>query len=194
MKRVWWVRHGPTKRSEMIGWTDVPAFLDNPEAVKRLSQVLPTKAALVSSDLWRARSTADVIETPLRERLTSRNGLREFNFGDWEEQSFDSVSVSDPELSRQYWTNPGDIAPNGGESWNDVRMRVDETVDQLCERSMQKDIICVSHFGAILTQLARATNMEPRAALRFELDHLSVTCIEYLSASTYRIKMVNHRP
>ena len=61
MTRFWWVRHGPTHRKDLVGWTDADADLSDVGALGRLSAHLPAGAPVISSDLIRCRATADAI-------------------------------------------------------------------------------------------------------------------------------------
>ena len=61
MTRFWWVRHGPTHRKDMIGWTDVAADLSDVDRLSRLAAYLPAKAPVICSDLLRCRATADAL-------------------------------------------------------------------------------------------------------------------------------------
>lgn len=192
MTRFHWVRHGPTHRDGLIGWTDAPADLSDTAAIARLNAALPGRALLVSSDLSRCSATADSLSGD-RRRLADDAALREMHFGDWEEQTFDQVSSSHPELSRAYWSEPGDPAPPGGESWHQAAARIGAAVDRLVRDHAGEDIIVVAHFGAILTQVQRASGMTPRAALSFRIDNLSVTTLEHMGAA-WRVLGVNHRP
>jgi broad specificity phosphatase PhoE len=192
MSRFWWVRHGPTHRKTMIGWTDAPADLSDTVQIERLSLHLPEDAVVVSSDLSRCVDTAKAIVGG-REHLEPRKGLREIHYGDWEDKGFDEISATTPDLVRSYWDNPGDITPPNGESWNEVCLRVGEEVNQLCQDYEGRDIVVVAHYGVILTQIQRAGGMSAKAATSFHIDNLSVTRLEHLG-NAWRIMGVNHKP
>jgi broad specificity phosphatase PhoE len=148
-------------------------------------------ATLVSSDLARARATADAIATG-RRRLPHDPALREFNFGDWDGKHFTEVAESHPSLSRQYWEDPGDHAPPGGESWNMVATRVNAAVDGLLA-SRPADLIIVAHVGVILTQVQRALGVTAHQALAHKIDNLSVTQLVH-HAGRWRAAIINHQP
>ncbi|MEO1677747.1 MAG: histidine phosphatase family protein [Pseudomonadota bacterium] len=185
----WWVRHGPTRRTDLNGWTDVPADLGDADAVSRLAAFLPGDAAVVSSDLVRASATADAI-CGSRPRLPHQSGLREIHFGAWEARTFVDVEADNPKLFREYLESPGDIAPPGGESWNTLAARVHATVDALTSEAGH--IIAVAHFGPILTQLQRAQGRTAREVLATPIRHLSVTRIEI--DGEWRVQEVDHIP
>lgn len=174
MTRLWWVRHGPTHAKEMIGWTDRPADLSDRAALARLRDYLP-EAPVVSSDLCRARDTAAAIgKGPA---LAAQPALREIHFGAWEGLRFAEAEARDTDLIRQFWEDPGPVAAPGGESWNDLSVRVNAAVDGLVA-GHRGDLVVVAHFGAILTQVERALGISTRQAFAQKIDPLSVTCIE----------------
>lgn len=191
MTRLWLVRHGPTHQKTFVGWRDVPADLTDHPRLARLSAHLPMGAALVSSDLARASATADAIGTG-RHRLPHDPALREFNFGDWDGKHFTEVAETHPILSRQYWEDPGDHAPPGGESWNTVAARVNRAVDGLLA-SRPADIIIVAHVGVILTQVQRALDVTAHQALAHKIDNLSVSQLVH-DNGRWRAGVINHRP
>lgn len=192
MTRIWWVRHGPTHAKAFAGWRDIPADLSDRAALDRLHRHLPGGAVLVSSDLSRAVSTADAIAFG-RHRLPHDPALREFHFGDWDGMEWAEVSTRWPVLSRAYWETPGDVAAPGGESWNAAAVRISAAADALALRHAGQDIVAVAHFGAILTQYARAAGLQPDQALAQRIDNLSVTCLRH-DGARWSVHSVNHLP
>ena len=190
MTQFWWVRHGPTHKKAAIGWSDPPADLTDTDALSRLSAHLPADALVVSSDLQRAVKTADAIQSS-RTRLPHNPDIREMNYGAWEGLDFDAIGILDPDLSRQFWTTPGDIAPPNGESWNTLSARIATAIDTLSDQ--HDNIIAVAHFGAILAALQIAGGFDAKHAFTFKIDNLSVTRLDRL-ASGWRIHGVNHTP
>lgn len=192
MTTLWWVRHGPTHEKAFVGQRDVPADLSDHDLIARVAAYLPRAACVVSSDLIRASATADVIAAG-RPRLPDHNGLREFDFGVWDGLRFDQVAARDPELSRRFWEEPGDLAAPGGESWNAVATRVSATVDNLIAGTEHPHLIIVAHIGVIMTQIARAADCPPYQAMGHQIDNLSVTDIRR-TATGWHIGAINHLP
>lgn len=190
MTRLWWVRHGPTHQHSFCGWRDVPADLSDLGAIARLSTLLPADALVTSSDLIRARATADAI-AGARPRLPPSAALREFHFGKWEGLGFAEVSARDPDLSRRYWEEPGDIRAPGGESWNMAADRVGSHVETLIATHPGRDIVLVAHLGVILTQIARARAIAPQRAIGQMIDPLSLTRIA-IGARGWQVECINH--
>ncbi|MCR9089121.1 MAG: histidine phosphatase family protein [Rhodobacteraceae bacterium] len=173
MSRLWLVRHGPTGGKAMYGWTDIPADLSDSAALTRLSAALPAGLPVISSDLIRARATADAIAGH-RPRLPDDPNLREIHFGDWEGAGFAEIWARSPRLAQRLWDAPGDTYPPGGESWNALRTRVGTGIDRLL-RDNPGGLIVVAHFGSILTQVQRATGETAKQVFGRKLRHLSLT-------------------
>ena len=198
MTTWWWVRHGPTHMNTLYGWTDYPADLSDRDALDRLQGYLPSDAIVVASTLQRASATADAIQGG-RTRLRNEPDLREAHFGHWETLTPDDLVGADRALAMEFWRSPGDVAPPGGESWNQVRARSADVVHRLSHAHAGKNIIAVSHFGVIAAQLQHATGMSPSVATKFQIGTLSVTCLEHLGKGRpepgpWRVRCVNHRP
>ncbi|PJE31878.1 Broad specificity phosphatase PhoE [Pseudooceanicola antarcticus] len=191
MSRLFLVRHGPTHAKALIGWTDLPADLSDRARIARLSDWLPAKARLVSSDLTRTRTTADALATPDRVRLPDEPELRELHFGDWEGLSANEVEARDPELSRDFWTDPGATRPPGGESWHQMEARCSAALDRLMAAG--GDLIVVCHFAVILGQIARHRGCPPREVLSQKIEPLSVTLVQQ-APSGISVTPINHNP
>jgi broad specificity phosphatase PhoE len=190
MTRLWWVRHGPTHAKEMIGWTDRPADLSDSAALERLRAHLPQGAPAISSDLIRARATAEAL-APGR-CLPPRQDLREIHFGDWEGLRFAEAEARDSALIREFWERPGPVAAPGGESWTALQVRVNAAVDAILAERWE-DVIVVAHFGTILTQVERALGIPTVEAFAQKIEPLSVTRIDR-AGKDWILQSVNHLP
>lgn len=186
-----WVRHGPTHARTMIGWTDMPADLSDTARLARLSAFLPDAVPLLSSDLTRAVTTADALETPRRPRQPHRAALRELHFGDWEDRTFAEVTARHPARIAAFWKNPGPTLAPGGESWDILSARVGAVADDFAARG--QDAIIVAHFGAILTQIQRARGQGPAQAFAQPVEPLSVTRLRW-DGRVWHAELVNHCP
>lgn len=192
MRRLYWLRHGPTHQQAFTGWRDVPADLSDRAQIARTAALLPADALVVASDLQRASATAAAI-MGARTRLPDQPGLREFDFGAWDGLHFTTVAERHPDLSRAYWEAPGDLAPPGGESWNTAAARIETTLQGLLAAHPDRPLILVAHLGAILTQVARATGETPAKTIGHHLRPLSLTEI-HLDDSGRQLIRINHLP
>ena len=192
MTRLHLVRHGPTHAKSMVGWSDLPADLSDHAAIARLHGHLPAEALVISSDLSRAADTASAIQGQ-RQRLPHHPDLREIHFGTWELRGFKEIEAEDPDLAFAYWDNPGDVRPPNGETWNEVRARVDAVIDRLIVDHSGRDLVIVAHFGVILTQVQRALGIEAQEVFSHRIDNLSVTDITH-HGDRWSVGRINHCP
>lgn len=176
MTQLFMVRHGPTHVKKLIGWTDVPADLSDLKAIAGLKGALPD-LPVISSDLLRARQTADAIQGA-RHRLPHAVQFREIHMGAWEDRSWTEVDASTPGALRQYYEQPGDTAPPEGESWNQLSQRVHEGLTDLLVHH-PKGLIVVAHMGPILTVVQRARGISAYDALAQVIAPLSVSQFTY---------------
>lgn len=189
MQRLFLVRHGPTHAKGMVGWTDLPADLSDSAALQRLSDWLPPKARIISSDLTRAAATADAIAAN-RMRLPHDPALREINFGDWEMRTWSDISAENPERIRAFYETPGAVRAPKGDSWDSLRARASPAFDAHLSATTD-DLIAVCHFGVILSQLQRATGFAAYETFAQKIDNLSVTEI-LIEDGAWRPGVINH--
>jgi alpha-ribazole phosphatase len=90
---------------------------------------------------------------------------------------------------KDFWRSPASNRPPGGESFVDQIARVAGGLAML----PAGNVVLVVHSGTVRAALAIALDIEPDNALRFVIDHLSVTRIDRLNNS-WRIVAVNRQP
>ena len=170
----YWVRHAPTAVSGLNGWTDVPAVLTDTESLRFLDDFLPDNAAVLTSDLQRARDTAKAFRGG-RLLLPPVEFLREIHFGQWEGRTHECIRESDRELAETFWKDPTATSPPGGEDWHQLRERVDAYVEEFCCVMTGGNIIVASHYGVILSQIQRAKQCSVSELIGWDIPHYSIT-------------------
>ena len=153
-RRVVFWRHGRTEwnvENRFQGATDVPldevGVSQAVAAAPALARMAPT--AIVSSDLARARVTAEALGELVGLDVATDPMLRETDGGQWQGRTRAEIVAADPELFRG-WVAGNDVRPPGGESRDEVVARVVGCVrtrlDGLAEGGT---LVVVSHGGAI---------------------------------------------
>ena len=192
MTDLYLIRHGPTHLKSMVGWSDVPADLSNSAQIERLRERLPQHGVLVSSDLMRARDTADALRLP-HKRLKDDANLRELNFGDWELRTFKEIDALDHDRVFAFYNAPGETTAPNGENWNGFCARVNRVVDRLLRDYGDQSIILVVHFGVIISQIQRAEIATPKYAMRHKIDNLSLTHLR-ADQDQWSVNFINQIP
>ena len=143
------MRHGETVHNVAgiaQGWNDSELSEVGRDQVARLAERIARAApdALYSSTLQRALTTAEAIAAATGLTIQPLDDLREMNYGRWEGRSFLDVRREDDEIYRR-WIDDADCPCPGGESHNDVLVRVRRAFDAVSG----KRVAVVTHGTAI---------------------------------------------
>ncbi len=114
-------------------------------------------AAIVTSPLRRARSTAEEVAVLTGIDVVEHPGLIENDFGDWEGLTFTEASQRDPDLHRA-WLSDITVPAPGGESFAQVAERISRTKAELLQRYPGQTVVLVSHVTPIRTRSASDPN------------------------------------
>ncbi len=140
--RIYLARHGQTDGNlnrRVQGWTDTPLNATGREQAQALARAIGGVQfdAIYSSTLSRSRETAQTVAGS--RTVTSLPGLRELNFGKYEDRAFD-----DPILK----TRPRDGKnPEDGESGQQFYERVRAAVGEIRTQRTSGTILVVAHAG-----------------------------------------------
>lgn len=99
----------------------------------------------VASPLGRARSTMELVRGVLGlppDGYSLDGRLREIGYGVWEGSTLAEMQVADPELYARRLTAKWTMAPQGGETYAEVQVRMQDWYDDL-----RTDTVAVAHGG-----------------------------------------------
>jgi probable phosphoglycerate mutase len=155
---IYYIRHGETAwnaEGRLQGTLDIPLNDRGRAQASHVGHVLGDllardghdRASLpyVSSPLGRARQTMElargVLELPPGD-YSLDNRLREIGYGVWEGSTLAEMRVADPELYAKRQTAKWTMAPEGGETYASVQLRMRDWYD-----SLLVDTVTVAHGG-----------------------------------------------
>nr|WP_245672575.1 bifunctional RNase H/acid phosphatase [Aldersonia kunmingensis] len=147
-------------------------------------------AAVVCSPLGRARETAEAAARALGLEVEIHEGLIETDFGDWEGLTFSEASVRDPELHGR-WLGDTSVPPPGGESFDEVRERIEAVRDDLVARYPAANVLVVTHVTPIKTLLQMALGVGPELLYRLHLDLASLSIAEFYPDGGASVRLAN---
>jgi broad specificity phosphatase PhoE len=155
------VRHGETEDNRpplrFQGWRDTPLNDRGRAQARQLAVTLAGRgiASIWSSDLSRARETAEIVAETLRLPVCLDARLREGYRGRWEGRLFEDVARDEPELFAQ-WERAGRTwrFPEG-EALQDQLDRVSACVDEV-RATARLPALVVCHGGSVRVMLCRA--------------------------------------
>ncbi|WP_433714642.1 bifunctional RNase H/acid phosphatase [Nocardia sp. CA-084685] len=163
------------------------------EQAARAAKMLAAKggiAAVVTSPLGRARETAEAAATALGIPVRVLDGLTETDFGDWEGLTFQEAAQRDPQLHARWLGDPSTPAPNG-ESFDQVRERVEAARRDLLALYPGQNVVVVSHVTPIKTLLQLALGVGPELLYRLHLDLASLSIAEFYPDGGSSVRLVN---
>ncbi|HZC05998.1 MAG TPA: histidine phosphatase family protein [Ktedonobacterales bacterium] len=178
-------RHGATQHNldaRFTGQFDAPLSTLGELQADVLAQRLASQRfdAIISSDLRRARDTAERIASGAGLPVTLDPALREISIGEWEGRSVSDVRREHGELLDRIETDPlGETAYPQGESWAQFSARVVGALMRWRARYPSGTLLWVAHGGVISALFLNALglSMERRRQIArgntclFEFDY-----------------------
>lgn len=178
-RRVLLARHGETDDNRLPlrfqGWRDTPLNHTGRRQAAELAQRVASEGivSLWSSDLSRARETAEVVARHLGLEVRLDERLREANRGRWEGRLFDEVAREEPERFAA-WMRAGDAWRfPGGESLREQQARVLACIEDI-RHVGELPTLAVCHGGSIRVALCASDPRGLAAFHAFEVPNVSV--------------------
>ena len=177
--RVCLVRHGETDwnaERRIQGHRDLPLNATGLAQAAALPRGLAGLAvdAIYSSDLLRARQTAQPLADALGLQLHLEPRLRERNFGCCEGKTVDEVMAGDELIAQGLSARRPDFVLPGGESLLQHQARIEACFACLAARHAGQVIVVVSHGGVLDLVFRRACGVAIEKPRDFPLPNASV--------------------
>ena len=200
--RFFLIRHAlvePSARAMLYGNMDVAlcdlALREEAALYRWLAARLPRPARWVVSTLSRTSFTAAAIfaagypEQP----LVVEPDMAEQSLGEWQGITHEALTERLRAPAHPFWPHAAAERPPGGESVDDVRLRVGPVLEGLAQSLPGQDIVMIAHGGTIRAALSHALDLEAHQALSFAVKNLSLTRLEKHGAD-WRVAAVNEEP
>ncbi len=177
--RILALRHGETDwnvQGRVQGQIDIGLNDEGRAQAELLASALAEEpiTAIYSSDLRRARATAEALGRATGIALQLDTGLRERHFGVFQARTVEEVERDHPELARRWRSREPDFAPEGGESLTEFFERCVTTATLIASRHPGQTVALVAH-GGVLDCLYRAANgMALEAPRSWHLGNASI--------------------
>ncbi len=158
--RVVAVRHGETAwnaETRLQGQLDIPLNATGRRQAACTGRALAHEGieAIWSSDLARARETAEIVAARLGLRPREDERWAETDAGDWTDRLFDDVIAEDPDGFAAFDALAPDFAFPGGESFAEQQERVVAAIDDIRAAGPLPALV-VCHRNSIRLALERA--------------------------------------
>jgi probable phosphoglycerate mutase len=192
------VRHGETEltaQRRYSGRGDVPLSVQGEvqarATARRVAELAPALAAVVTSPLSRCTATARAIATALDGvPVVEDADLIECDFGAWEGLTFAEVRERWPD-ELQAWLGSASVAPPDGESFGALTVRVRRAVGRLRETYRGQPVAVVSHVSPIKILLRDALAAGDALLHRLYLDPAGISIVDSWPDGGIAVRTVN---
>lgn len=183
MTRICFVRHGETDWNvelRLQGQMDLALNANGEAQATAVGRRFAGLAAvaLYSSDLLRARQTAQPISEILHLPMTLLQALRERHFGRCEGMTLEEIAHQYEEDAHAIATHDPDYAsPGGGESRREHQVRVLDCIDHLVQKHKGQTVVVVTHGGALDIIYRRARGLPLQAPRDYPIPNAGINWI-----------------
>jgi probable phosphoglycerate mutase len=181
--RLCLIRHGETDwnaQRRVQGQIDIPlnaaGFAQAAAAARALSKEV--FAAIYSSDLLRARQTAEPAARARGLPLHTDASLRERHFGILQELTVEEAQANYAYVSQRHATRDPHYDLDGGESLSAFARRTLDGLNVLASRHPGETILIVTHGGVLDIIYRHATGMELEAGRNFAVPNAALNWLE----------------
>ena len=182
--RVFVLRHGRTAwnaEQRLQGQLDVALDDTGRWQARQLARALAGEAlaAIYSSDLQRARDTAQALAGLTGLPLATDTALRERGFGRLEGLTYAEIEAHWPDDARRWRSREPDFGPGGGESLRAFYERSVAAVTRLAAPHAGAAIAVFAHGGVLDCLYRAAAGIELGAARTWQLGNASINRLLY---------------
>jgi broad specificity phosphatase PhoE len=184
IQKIFLVRHAkpelPYSGRLYYGHTDYPLSKEGIERAKILSKDLDgiTFDHIFSSNLLRARHTAELIMPGRASDIKLINAFCEINLGDWEGKTFDEVRETWNELYEARGNSFESVAPPNGESFKDLQKRTVTAFEDILCKYTSGNILIVSHGGVMWTLICHYFSLDLNDIFYYPTDFCGVHVLD----------------
>ncbi len=186
------VRHGETAwnaEHRVQGQLDVPLNAIGQAQALAASKVLSKEKfdAIYSSDLSRARQTAQQTATNLSMSIIEEKDLRERHYGIFEKLTYVEVKVRFPEDFARFEARDPEYAFRTGEALKDFFARSIAIVSRIADENKGKSVLVFTHGGVLDMLYRHITGLSISAEREFGIPNAGLNRVE-LSAAGWRVR------
>lgn len=182
MKRILLIRHGQTDWNAEGRWQghlEVPLNEEGRQQAEALANYLGDHpiTAIYSSDLGRARQTAEPLATRLKLPIKRDPRWRELNLGLFQGLTLNEINSKYSDESRQMRENYLDFVVSQGESRRAMMERAYQAFREIADREIGPEIAVVSHGGTIRVLLLKLFDFD-NVIMHTSVHNTSISVIE----------------
>ncbi len=153
MTKIILIRHGQTLwnvERKIQGHSNVELAPEGIAQAKLLAKNFPIEniSAIYSSDLIRAKVTAEIVAERFNLSVQTEKNLREANWGDWEGKKLAEIEKFDTINYERFFRNPEEVQIANAETFAQLKARAFSALKKIIAAHPDENIVIVAH-GAI---------------------------------------------
>ncbi|MGJ7918974.1 histidine phosphatase family protein [Neobacillus sp. LXY-4] len=150
MLNLYLTRHGQTEwniQKRLQGWGNSALTKQGIQNAVALGEKLKEVRfdAVYSSTSNRTIETAKLIIGEKQLHINTDENLREMGLGEWEGKTHQEIKERHPEQFINFWENPVDYQPVGGETFHDLSVRAMSVLNKIISSHTTGNILIVTH-------------------------------------------------
>lgn len=194
---IYLLRHGEVSTAQsrrFIGHLDVPLSEEGERQcaaqAARLAGV--DLAAVITSDLSRARRSGEIVGAPHGLRPHPLPALREMAMGRWDGLTGAEIEAREPGAFKEWMAGVGEFAFPEGESVADLAARAWPAFEEIVATYRGRAVAVVAHGGTNRALLCKALGLPFTRLLSFSQDYAALTVLASDGAE-WRVVRLNER-
>ncbi len=193
--RLMVVRHGATLHNldgRFTGQVDAPLSPLGERQAEALADRLARMRfdVIISSDLVRARATAEAIARRHDQPVMIEAALREISMGDWEGRAVSEIKRDQPELLARIESDPtGHTSAPGGETWTQFSARTHDALARWRAEYPGGRVLWVAHGGTVSVLLLNALGLSYERRQQFKRGNASLFELDYRSRGVFIMRV-----
>ena len=199
--KVFLVRHGETEWNSEGRWQGQSDICLNEKGIEQvnatarlLGDLIACRPTIYTSDLRRARQTAEILGKELQIVPKENRTLRECDFGLWNGMTFDEIKTSCYEAFCQWVSTPGSEVERT-ESLDAVQKRAHKSFTEITNAHDQNEvIIIVSHALWIKVLICKIIGSQPNNYYKIMLDNGGFAITELHERGYWKLELLNVSP
>lgn len=169
------LRHGEVEGGNVYrGRTDDPLNAMGWVQMRAATDGLCCWDLVIASPLRRCAAFAEAVAREQGLPLALEANLAEIDFGDWEGRSAAELMAECPAALGDFWRDPVNHPPPGGERLSHFQRRVVAAWESLCQRHAGKRLLLVTHGGVIRMLLCHLQDWPLDRLLQIEVGQAAL--------------------
>lgn len=189
------VRHGEVEATApaLHGHVDVPLSKEGEATLRAVGERLSGEefSTIVSSDLSRSIKSAELIGAHHDLTRVQNHAFRELDMGEWDGEEVATLWESHSEKLKNWWKDPANFRPPGGENLHELADRVVPALKELLKEHRGTTICLAAHAGVNRVVLYEALGLGLDRFYSISQDYGCVNRVRYFEDGRSVVDLLN---